>query len=89
MAAYVDDLCIAAQNPIELMNILESKYQLNVKSDCPLTYRFGADYYHDPDETMVCQPKKYIEKLKETYKRLSNTEPFKGHRNTTSEKCSS
>ena len=27
---------------------------------------------------MVCQPKKYIEKLKETYIRLFNTEPYKG-----------
>ena len=38
----------------------------------------GADYYHDPDGTMVSQPKKYIEKLKETYIRLFNTEPSKG-----------
>ena len=29
-------------------------------------------------EQMVCQPKKYIEKLKETYIRLFNTEPSKG-----------
>ena len=28
--------------------------------------------------TMVSQPKKYIEKLKETYARLFNTEPSKG-----------
>ena len=27
---------------------------------------------------MVCQPKKYMEKLKETYTRLLNTEPSKG-----------
>ena len=27
---------------------------------------------------MVCQPKKYIEKLQETYIRLFNTEPSKG-----------
>ena len=27
---------------------------------------------------MVSQPKKYIEKLKETYTRLFNTEPSKG-----------
>ena len=38
----------------------------------------GADYYQDPDGTMVCQPKKYNEKLKESYIRLFNTEPSKG-----------
>ena len=41
-----------------------------------MSYHLGADYFHDPDGTMVCQ--KYIEKLKETYIRLSNTEPSKG-----------
>ena len=67
IAVYVDDLCIAAQNPKELINIIKSKYQLKVKGIGPLTYHLGADYYHDPDGAMVCQPKKYIEKLKETY----------------------
>ena len=78
IAVYVDDLCIAAQDPKELINILRSKYNLKVKGDGLLTYHLGADDYHDPDGTMVCQPKKYIEKLKETYIRLFNTEPSKG-----------
>ena len=38
----------------------------------------GADYYQDPDGTMVSQPEKHIEKLKETYIRLFNAEPSKG-----------
>ena len=67
IAVYVDDLCIAAQE--ELVSILKSKYQLKIKADGPLTYHLGADYFHDPDGTMVCQPKNYIEKLKETYKK--------------------
>ena len=47
-------------------------------SDGPLTYHLGADYFHDPDGMMICQPKKYIDKLKESYIRLFNTEPPKG-----------
>ena len=78
IAVYVDDLCIAAQDPKEIINVLKSKYQLKVKGDGPLTYHLGADYFQDPDGTMVSQPKKYIEKLKETYVRLFNTEPSKG-----------
>ena len=78
IAVYVDVLCIAEQNPKELINILNSKYHLKVKDDGPLTYDLGADYFHDPDGTMVCQPKKYIEKWKENYIRLFNTEPSKG-----------
>ena len=78
IAVYVDDLCIAAQNPKQLINILKTKYQLKVKGDGPLTYDLGGEYSLDPDGTMVCQPKIYIEKLKETYIRLFNTEPSKG-----------
>ena len=43
-----------------------------------MTYQLGADYFQDPDGTMVSQPKKYIEKLKESYVKLFNTEPSKG-----------
>ena len=77
IAVYVDDLCIAAQDPKEIINILKSKYNLKVKGDGPLTYQLGADKFQDPDGTMVSQPKKYIEKLKETYVRLFDTEPSK------------
>ena len=77
IAVYVDDLCIATQNPKELISILKSKYHLKVKGDGPLTYHLGADYFHDPDGTMVCQPKKCIEKMKETSIRFFNTEPSK------------
>ena len=43
-----------------------------------MTYHLETDYFHDPDGTMVCQPKKYIEKLKEIYIRLFNAELSKG-----------
>ena len=41
--------------------MLKSKYHLKVKGDGPLTYHLETDYFQDPDETMVSQPKKYIE----------------------------
>ena len=54
---YVVELCISAQDHKEIINILKSKYNLKVKGDGPLTYHFGADYFQDPDGTMVSQPK--------------------------------
>ena len=75
---YVDDLCIVAHDPKEIINTLKSKYNLKVKGDGPLTYHLGADYFQDPDVKLVSQPKKYIEILKETYVRLFNPEPSKG-----------
>ena len=71
IAVYVDDLCIAAQYTSAIIQIFNSKYHLKVKGDGKLTYHLGADYFEDPDGTFVSQPKKYIDTLADTYKRLS------------------
>ena len=75
---YVDDLCTAAEKPEELISIFKNKYKLEVKGDGKLAYHIGGDYFPDPDGAMVNQPKKYVEKLKETYIRLFYEEPPKG-----------
>ena len=46
-----------------------------------MSYHLGADYFEDSDSTFVSQPRKYIDKLAETYKRLFNDEPQKGYKN--------
>ena len=80
IAVYVDDLCIAAEFPSAIIQIFKSKYHLKVKGDGKLTYHLGADYFEDPDGTFVSQPKKYIDKLADTYKRLFNEDPPKGYK---------
>ena len=45
-----------------------------------MTYHLCADYFEDPDGTFVSQPKKYIDKLADTYKRLFNEDPPKGYK---------
>ena len=45
-----------------------------------MTYHLGADYFEDPDVTFASQPKKYIDKLADTYKRLFNEDPPKGYK---------
>ena len=77
IAVYVDDLCIAAESPSAIIQIFKPKYHLKVKGDGKLTYHLGADYFEDPDGTFVSQPKKYIDKLADTYKRLFNDGPQK------------
>ena len=69
-AVYVDDLCIAADSPGTIMDIFKTKYHLKVKGIGKLNYHLGADYIEDPDGTFVSQPRKYIDKLDDTYKRL-------------------
>ena len=80
IAVYVDDLCIAVESPSGIIQIFKSKYHLKVKGDGKLTYHLGADYFGDPDGTFVSQPKKYIDKLADTYKRLFNEDPPKGYK---------
>ena len=80
IAVYVDDLCIEAEFPSTIIQIFKSKYHLKVKGDGKLTYHLGADDFEDPDGTFVSQPKKYIDKLADTYKRLFNEDPPKGYK---------
>ena len=58
----------------------QTKYHLKVKGDGKIKYHLGADYFEDPDGTFVSQPKKYIDKLAETDKRLFNEDPPKGYK---------
>ena len=64
-----------------IIQIFKSKYHLKVKGDGKLSYHLGADYFEDPDGTFVSQPKKYIDKRADTYKRLLNEDPPKGYKN--------
>ena len=83
IAVYVDDLCIAAESPNCINSIFQtfrSKYHLMVKGDGELTYHMGADYFEDTDGTFVCQHKKYIDKIADTYKRLFNEDPTKTYK---------
>ena len=63
--------------PAQLFKFFKSKYHLKVKGDGKLTSHLCADYFEDPDGTFVSQPKKYIDKLADTYKRLFNEDPSK------------
>ena len=67
VATYADDLCIAVQNPSKIIQTLKEDYKLKVKGDGPLSHYLGADYTRDNIKTMVCQPKKYIDRLNDSY----------------------
>ena len=45
-----------------------------------MTFHLGANYFEDPDGTFASQPKKYMDKLADTYKRLFNEDPPKGYK---------
>ena len=77
VATYVDDLCIAAQNPDRIIQTLKEDYKLTVKGDGPLSHHLGADYTKDKDKTLVFQPKKYIDRLVDSYHSMFKQDPPK------------
>ena len=79
-ATYVDDLCKAAQDPGKIIQILKEDYKLKGKGDGPLSHHLGADYTRDKDKTLVFQPKKYIDRLLESYQSMFKQDPPKNMR---------
>ena len=77
LAIYVDDLCIAAQDPGQIIQTLKKEFKLKVKGDGPPSHHLGADYIRDMDKTLVCQSKKYIERLEESYHSMFKQNPHK------------
>ena len=75
IATYVDDLCIAAQDPGKIIQMLNEDYKLKVKGDGHLSHHLGADYTRDKDKPLVCQPKKYTDRLLESYQSTFKQDP--------------
>ena len=80
IATYFDDLCITAQNPDKIIQTLKEDYKLKVKGDAPLSHNLSADYTRYKDKTLVCQPKKYIDRLLESYQSMFKQDPPKNMR---------
>ena len=80
IAVYVGDLCIAAESQSAIIDIFKIKYHLKVKGDGKLNYHLGADYFEDPDGALVSQPRKYIDKVADTCKRLFNDDAPKHYK---------
>ena len=80
LATYVDDLSIAAQDPGKIIQTIKDDYKCKVKGDGPLSNHLGDDYMRDKDKTLVCQPKKYIDRLIESYHSMFQQDPPKSMR---------
>ena len=77
VATYVDDLCIAAQNPGKIIQTLKEDYKLKVKDDGTLSHHLGAEYTRDKDKTLACKPKKYNDRLVDSYHSMFKQDPPK------------
>ena len=77
IAVYVDDLTIAAKDPQAFCNELKKKYNLKLKGVGPLEYHLGCTYKKDPDGTLAADPRRYVNKILESYERMFKEKPRK------------
>ena len=77
IAVYVDDLAIAAKDPQTFCNELKKKYNLKLKGVGPLEYHLGCTYKKDPDETLAADPRRYVNKILESYESMFKEKPRK------------
>ena len=77
IAVYVDDLAIAAKDPQAFCNELKKKDYLKLKGVGPLEYHLGCTYKKDPDGTLAADPRRYVNKILESYERMFKEKPRK------------
>ena len=75
IATYVDDLTIGSKDPKAIIKYLTDVAKFKLKGTEPIKYLLGCDYWREDDGTLCSAPKKYIEKMKDTYFRLFGEEP--------------
>ena len=72
---YVDDLAISSKDPQAIVDVLQNKYNFKLKGTGPITYHLGCDFFRDKDGVLCMPPKKYIDQMIATYKRLFGSKP--------------
>ena len=77
IAVYVDDLAIAARHPHAFCNELKKRYNLKLKGVGHLEYHLGCTYKKDPDGTLAADPRRYVNKILESYERMFKEKPRK------------
>ena len=77
IAVYVDDLAIAAKDPQAFCHELKKRYNLKLKGVGPIEYHLGCTYKKDPDGTLAVDPRRYVNKVLESYERMFTEKPRK------------
>ena len=75
IAVYTDYLLIASKDPKKITDTLENVHGFRLKGVGPLTYHLGCDYTRDPDGTLLCGLRRYIEKMIGTDKQMFGEKP--------------
>ena len=75
IAVYVDDLLIVSKDPKLITDILVNKYNFKLKGTGPIKYHLGCDFTRDKEGVLCFAPKKYIEKMIDSYQNTFGVKP--------------
>ena len=76
VATYVDDLCLVMKDPESFLKILQSKpYSFKLKGSGPMSFHLGCGFDRDKDGILRMNPRKYIDKMMQTYEQLYGNKP--------------
>ena len=70
ISVYVDDLLIISRNPQPIVDDLRDKYKFKLKGTGPIDFYLGCNFFRDDEGNLCYQPRQYIEKMLDNYKRL-------------------
>ena len=77
IAVYLDDLAICMKTPQVFHDTLKEEYKVKLKGIGPLSYHLDCGYTRDEDGTLVADPRKYADKILESYERMFGEKPKK------------
>ena len=60
---------------MSIVRVLVDKYKYKLKGVGPIDYHLGCDFSRDPDGTLCFGPKKYIEKMLESFEKMFGALP--------------
>jgi hypothetical protein len=68
-------LGIASKDPTAITTELHERYGFQLKGTGPTTFHLGTNYFREKSGTMCMEPKKYIEKMIDSYERMFGSKP--------------
>ena len=75
IARYVDDLAIVSKDPQSIIDLLTETHRLKLKGTGPIEYHLGCDFFRDKENILCMSPKRYIDKLIESYQVMFGCKP--------------
>ncbi len=75
IGVYVDDLAFALKDPQTFIDTLRNKYKFKIKEAGSIEFHLGINFLRDSDGTLRIEPKKFLERLSQTYERHFGCKP--------------